>query len=169
MYTEDPERAFNQIVSQYGERLYWYIRTMGISHEDTDDLLQEVFIKVWNGLSTFRSESKLFTWVYRIATNETLNFIRSRSVRSSLSFSAIDDEALRVVDNDPYFDGDEAQRMLSRAIAKLPPKQRLVFNMRYYEDLKYEDIAKILGGTVGSLKASYHFAYEKVKSELEGQ
>lgn len=170
LYREgDPQGAFSLIVSLYSERLYWYVRGMGLSHEDTDDLLQEIFVKVWGSLPSFRGESKLFTWLYRIATNEVLNFKRYNSVRSSIrsSLTPIGDEAEGKVDEDPYFDGDEAQRVLLRAISTLPERQRAVFTMRYYDELKYEDIAEILDVSVGSLKASYHIAYGKVKKYLE--
>ena len=164
--TGSPEKAFGAIVEAYSQRLYWYIRRMGFSHEDTDDILQDVFVKVWTSLPTFRGDSRLFTWIYRIATNETLNVIRSRKVRSSLDFVSLDGSEYRIED-DPYFNGKEAERVLLGAIASLPGKQRLVFTMRYYDDLKYEDISEILGTSVGSLKASYHIAYEKIKEELK--
>ncbi len=169
LYREgDPQGAFSLIVGQYSEKLYWYLRGMGLGHEDTDDLLQEIFVKVWNSLPSFRGESKLFTWLYRIATNEMLNFRRYNTVRSSISSAtSIGEEANSRADEDPYFDGDEVQRVLLRAIETLPDRQRAVFTMRYYDDMKYEDMAQILDVSVGSLKASYHIAYEKVKRYLE--
>ena len=163
----DREKAFGEIVSAYSERLYWYVRRMGLSHEDTDDLLQEIFVKVWTALPSFRRDSRLYTWIYRIATNETLNLLRSRKVRASLSFASLDDGLESKVEDDPYFNGNEAQRILLKAIDSLPEKQKLVFTMRYYDEMKYEDISEILGTSVGALKASYHFAYEKVKAELK--
>ena len=161
------ERAFNEIVRNYSERLYWRVRRFVCSHEDADDLVQEIFIKIWGALPTFRGDAQLFTWLYRIATNETLNFLRKQKVRASLRFQSLDDELERKIDEDPYFNGTEAQRLLSKAILKLPDKQRVVFSLRYYEDMKYEDIAEITGTSVGALKASYHIAYEKLKAEFQ--
>lgn len=161
------ERAFNEIVRNYSERLYWHVRRFVCSHEDADDLVQEIFIKIWGALPSFRGDAQLFTWLYRIATNETLNFLRKQKVRASLRFQSLDDELERKIDEDPYFNGTEAQRLLSKAILKLPDKQRVVFSLRYYEDMKYEDIAEITGTSVGALKASYHIAYEKLKAEFQ--
>ena len=161
------ERAFNEIVRNYSERLYWHVRRFVCSHEDTDDLLQEIFIKIWAALPSFRGEAQLFTWLYRIATNETLNFLRKQKVRASLRFQSLDAELERRIDEDPYFNGSEAQRLLSKAIAKLPEKQRIVFSLRYYEDMSYENISEITGTSVGALKASYHIAYEKIKAEFQ--
>jgi RNA polymerase sigma-70 factor (ECF subfamily) len=161
------ERAFNEIVRNYSERLYWHVRRFVCSHEDTDDLLQEIFIKIWAALPSFRGEAQLFTWLYRIATNETLNYLRKQKVRASLRFQSLDAEMERRIDEDPYFNGTEAQRLLIKAIARLPEKQRIVFSLRYYEEMKYEDIAAITGTSVGALKASYHIAYEKLKAEFQ--
>ena len=161
------QRAFNEIVRNYSERLYWHVRRFVCSHEDTDDLLQEIFIKIWAALPSFRGEAQLFTWLYRIATNETLNYLRKQKVRASLRFQSLDAEMERRIDEDPYFNGTEAQRLLTKAIARLPEKQRIVFSLRYYEEMKYEDIAAITGTSVGALKASYHIAYEKLKAEFQ--
>ena len=161
------ERAFNEIVSGYSERLYWHVRRFTCCHEDTDDLLQEIFVKIWAALPSFRGEAQLFTWIYRIATNETLNFLRKKSLRSLLSSGSLTAELERLVEDDPYFNGDEAERLLLKAIQKLPTKQRMVFTMRYFDDMKYEDISEILGSSVSSLKASYHFAHEKIKGLLK--
>ena len=161
------ERAFNEIVRNYSERLYWHVRRFVCSHEDTDDLLQEIFSKIWAALPSFRGEAQLFTWLYRIATNETLNYLRKQKVRASLRFQSLDAEMERRIDEDPYFNGTEAQRLLTKAIARLPEKQRIVFSLRYYEEMKYEDIAAITGTSVGALKASYHIAYEKLKAEFQ--
>ena len=161
------ERAFNEIVRNYSERLYWHVRRFVCSHEDTDDLLQEIFIKIWAALPSFRGEAQLFTWLYRIATNETLNYLRKQKVRASLRFQSLDAEMERRIDEDPHFNGTEAQRLLTKAIARLPEKQRIVFSLRYYEEMKYEDIAAITGTSVGALKASYHIAYEKLKAEFQ--
>lgn len=161
------EEAFNAIVMGYSERLYYHVRSLVDSHEDADDLLQEVFVKVWQALPSFRGDSRLFTWLWRIASNETLNFLRRRKVRAALSFRKIEQEDENRIDGDPFFNGGEAERKLMKTLATLPHKQRLVFSMRYFEDMKYEDISEITGSSVGSLKASYHIACEKIKAELD--
>ena len=161
------ERAFREIVESYSERLYWHVRRFLCSHEDTDDLLQEIFVKIWTALPSFRAESQLYTWIYRIATNETLNFLNKQKVRAALRFESLSDKLVDRVDEDPWFNGDQLQRNLMKAVQKLPEKQRLVFIMRWFEDLSYEDISEILGTSVGALKASYHFAAEKIKAELK--
>jgi len=162
----EQERFFNDLVRQYSEQLYWHVRGIVGSHEDADDLMQEIFIKAWNALPRFRGDSDPFTWLWRIATNESISFLRKARVRAALSFSRIDAEAERVSDPNPFFDGDKAMRALRKAIATLPDKQRLVFTMRYYEELSYEQISEITGTSVGALKTSYHIAYEKVKDFL---
>lgn len=161
------ERAFREIVSSYSERLYWHVRRFLCSHEDTDDLLQDIFIKIWSALPSFRGESQLYTWLYRIATNETLNYLHKQKVRSALRFESLDAKMEDMIDDDPWLSGDELQRKLMKAVQKLPEKQRLVFMMRWFEDLGYEDISEILGTSVGALKASYHFATEKLRAELD--
>lgn len=160
------EQAFAEIVRSYSERLYWHVRRLVNSHEDADDLLQDIFVKIWAALPSFREEAQLFTWIYRIATNETLNHLNRMRLRAALSFEGISEELDRRVDTDTYLDGDKAQRMLLKAIARLPQKQRTVFCMRYYEDMPYEQISRVLGTSVGALKTSYHIAYEKVKTFL---
>ena len=161
------ERAFKEIVDSYSERLYWHVRRFVCSHEDTDDLLQDIFMKIWSSLPSFRGESLLYTWLYRIATNETLNFLNKQKVRSALRFESLSVTMEDKIDEDPWFGGDRLQRELVKAVNRLPEKQRLVFIMRWFEDLSYEDISKILGTSVGALKASYHFAAEKLKAELQ--
>ena len=155
------ERAFSELVGSYSERLYWHVRGLVGSHEDTDDLLQEIFVKVWGALEGFRGESRLFTWLFRIATNETLNFLRKRSLRTTLGL-----ESAPAAEQDAEINGDEVQRLLAKAMTLLPPKQRAVFQMRYFEEMPYEQMAQVLGTSTGALKASYHFAYEKVKDYL---
>mgnify|MGYP003291620591 CR=1 FL=1 len=162
----EPQRAFNEIVRAYSERLYWHVRSIVGSHDDTDDLLQDIFIKIWAALPSFRGEAQLFTWIWRIATNESLNFLKSRKKAATVSMDETPESASRIPDEDARLDGDEAQRLLSVAVSKLPPVQRAVFSMRYYDEMKYEDISEVLGSSVSSLKASYHFAYEKVKDYL---
>lgn len=161
------EKVFNEIVETYSERLYWHVRRFTCSHEDTDDLLQDIFIKIWKALPSFRGEAQLYTWVFRIATNETLNFLRKEKVRSLLRFQNADVEIERKIDSDPYFNGTQAERALSKEIAKLPEKQRIVFIMRYYDDMPYEDISQVLDTSVGSLKASYHIAQQKIREALK--
>ena len=163
---DNAERLFNEIVKDYSERVYWHVRRFVNNHEDADDLVQEIFLKIWTALPSFRGDAQLFTWVYRIATNETLNWLRREKVRSALRFTSIDAEMERRIDSDPFFDGDAADRALSKAVAKLPEKQRQVFVMRYYDELPYEEMSAVLGTSVGALKASYHIAQEKVRAAL---
>ncbi len=159
--------AFGALVQSYQERLYWHLRRFTLSHEDTDDLLQETFVKIWRGLDTFRNDSTLLTWVYRIATNEALNFLRREKTHGAMDREPFDTVLAKKVDDDPHFNGNELQRELQKAILRLPKKQRAVFSMRYFDELSYKDIAKILNTSVGSLKASYHFAYKKIRADLE--
>ena len=163
---DNAERLFNEIVRDFSERVYWHVRRFVNNHEDADDLVQEIFLKIWTALPSFRGDAQLFTWVYRIATNETLNWLRREKVRAALRFSSIDAEMERRIDSDPFFDGDAADRALSKAVAKLPEKQRQVFIMRYYDELPYEEMSAVLGTSVGALKASYHIAQEKVRAAL---
>lgn len=155
--------AFGHLVNKYQERVYWHIRKMVINHEDANDVTQNTFIKVWKGLPKFKKESNLFTWMYRIATNETLNFIQSNKKKVAQSLEDIQVESQS---EDSFFTGDEIEAKLYKAIGTLPEKQRVVFNMKYFEELKYTEIAEILGGTVGSLKASYHHAQKKIEAHL---
>lgn len=161
------EEAFNGIVETYTERLYWHVRRFLCSHDDTDDLLQDIMIKIWTALPTFRGESKLYTWIYRIATNEVLNHLRKQRFKAIVSLDSATSILERKIDDDAYFNGDEMQRELPKAIQRLPEKQRVVFNLRYFEEMKYDEISEITGTSVGALKASYHHAYGKVKADLE--
>ena len=161
------ERAFGELVESYSERLYWHLRRFTNSHEDADDLLQDCFVKIWSSLPEFREESRLYTWAYRIATNEALNHIRKNRWRAALQREDLDAVMEQRIDDDPSFNGNELQRELMKAINRLPAKQKLVFNLRYFDEIPYEDIAEITGTSVGALKASYHFACEKIKSELK--
>lgn len=163
----DNERIFNQLVKDYSEQLWWHVRRMVGTQEDADDLLQEIFLKVWNALPSFRGESGLYTWIWRIATNETLNWLRKERVRVALRFSSIDAEMERRIQADPFFNGTEAQRELSKAVAKLPEKQRQIFVMRWWDELSYDEISAITGTSVGALKASFHIAQKKIKLNLE--
>ena len=163
---ETLEQVFNDIVKKYSERLYWHVRRMVGTHEDADDLLQDIFLKIWTALPSFRGEAQLYTWVWRIATNETLNWLRREKVRAALRFQSVDAEMERRIMADPYFNGTDAQRELFKALARLPQKQRQVFVMRWWDELTYEEISAITGTSVGALKASYHIAQEKLKLNL---
>lgn len=161
------DKAFDNIVSSYTERLYWHIRRFTCSHDDSNDLLQDIFIKVWSALPNFRGESQLYTWIYRIATNEVLNYMRKQRFRAMVSLDSEANFLAKKIDEDAYFNGDELQRELYKAIQRLPEKQRIVFCFRYFDEMKYEEISEITDTSVGALKASYHFAYNKVKDDLQ--
>ncbi len=163
----NPSYAFNLIVRKYQERLYWHIRKMVLNHEDADDLVQDVFVKAWKGLDNFREDSQLFTWLYRIATNETLTFLKKKQKKQTLPLGDVEHQLSNTLESDGYFNGDAIQLKLQKALLTLPEKQRLVFNMRYFDELKYEEISDILGTSVGALKASYHYAVQKVEKYLE--
>ena len=155
--------AFSVLVRMYQERLYWHIRKMVLSHDDDNDVLQNTFLKAWNGLDGFRGESKLSTWLYRIATNETLTFLTNKRLRNISSMDDVEDVLLQNLRADSYFNGTEIQLKLQEAILTLPEKQRLVFNMKYFEDITYEQMEAVLGTSVGALKASYHHAVKKIE------
>jgi RNA polymerase sigma-70 factor, ECF subfamily len=159
--------AFHELVTTYQEKLYWHIRKIVIDHNDTDDILQNVFVKVWNNIDGFREESSLYTWLFRIATNESLTFLSKRKRRKILFVTPQDDYLIGKFESDEYFDGDEIQRKLMEAVLKLPEKQRLVFNMKYFEGMKFTEIAEILQVTTGALKASYHIAVKKIEEYLK--
>ncbi len=161
------EEAFRGIVDAYTERLYWHVRRFLCSHEDTNDLLQDIFIKIWAALPSFRGASTLYTWIYRISTNEVLNHLRRQRLKSLISMDFSNDILERKIDEDSYFNGDVLQRELHKAIQRLPEKQRIVFSLRYFDEMKYSDIAEITGTSEGALKASYHHAYNKIKDELQ--
>lgn len=163
---ENLEQVFNAIVKDYSERLYWHVRRMVGTHEDADDLLQDIFLKIWTALPSFRGEAQLYTWVWRIATNETLNWLRREKVRAALRFQSVDAEMERRIMADLFFNGTAAQRELFKALARLPEKQRQVFVMRWWDELSYEEISAITGTSVGALKASYHIAKEKLQLNL---
>ena len=159
--------AFNQLVKIYQQKVYWHIRKMVIDHNDADDLTQETFIKVWKALDNFKGESQLFTWMYRIATNECLNHLAKKKRRFFLPINDITDELSNKLENSDMISGDEIQLKLQKAILILPDKQRLVFNMKYYDSLKYEEMSDITGTSVGALKASYHLAVKKIEEHLK--
>lgn len=156
------EEGFAMLMTRYQERLYWHVRRLVVSHEDADDVIQNTFIKVFRGLSRFKGNSKLYTWLYRIATNETMSFLQKK--KRTQTVSTDDEQDLTMyLRADPFFDGDEVQERLIIAIRQLPEKQRAVFNMRYYDEMKYTEISEVLGTSVGSLKASYHHAAKKIE------
>jgi RNA polymerase sigma-70 factor (ECF subfamily) len=161
------EKAFSQMVALYQERLYWHIRKMLLNHEDANDVLQNTFLKAWNGLDNFRGDSLLSTWLYRIATNESLTFLTSKHARAAMANTSYEDEMLQNLTSNNYFDGNAAEKLLQEAILTLPAKQRLVFNMKYFDDITYEEMEKITGTTVGALKASYHHAVKKITDFIE--
>ncbi len=158
--------AFSQMVVKYQKQIYWQIRKMLISHEDTDDVLQNTLMKAWVGIQNFRGEAKLSTWLYRIAVNETLTFLNNQRIKNVSSMLDTEDLLLSRLEADSYFDGNEAEMKLQRAILTLPDKQRLVFNMKYFEEKTYEEMEEILGTSVGALKASYHHAVKKIERFL---
>lgn len=164
--TDRRESAFKKLVQIYQEKLYWHIRKMTMNHDDTDDILQNTFIKVWNNIENFREESTLYTWLYRIATNETITFINNQKKKNWLSINETTNYLMENLQSDPYFEGDKIQLLLQKAILTLPQKQRLVFNMRYFDEMKYEDMSKILNTSVGALKASYHHAAKKIEQYI---
>ncbi len=159
--------AFNTLVIKYQQRLYWHIRKIVLSHEDADDILQNTFIKVWKSIGNFREESSLYTWLYRIATNESLTFINSNKRKSFVQMNDTSEFLMNNLTSDPYFEGDEIQLKLQEAILRLPEKQRLVFNMKYFDAMKYDAMSEVLGTSVGALKASYHHASKKIEEYLK--
>lgn len=166
LHSDTRNFAFNQLVRKYQQKVYWHVRKMVIDHDDADDLTQEVFIKVWKNLEKFRQDAQLYTWIYRIATNECLNFLSAKRRKFFLPLHDVAAELTQKLDASPDLEGDEIQKRLQKAILQLPDKQRLVFNMRYYDELKYEEISEILGTSVGALKASYHHAAKKIEDFL---
>lgn len=161
------EAAFRILITQYKERLYWHIRNIVKSHDDTDDVLQNTFIKIYKNINNFKGDSKLFSWMYRIATNESITFLNKKAKRLQTSNEEVQKLAIDNLTSDVYFEGDEIQLKLQQAIATLPEKQQLVFNMKYFEDIKYKDMSEILETSEGALKASYHLAVKKIEAFLK--
>jgi RNA polymerase sigma factor (sigma-70 family) len=161
-------KAFEVLVHTYKQRLYWHIRRIVIDHDDADDVLQNTFIKVFRNIDGFKGESKLYSWLYRIATNEALQFLKSKARKLGLTSNELVEQKANNLVADVYFEGDEIQLKLQQAIAGLPERQKLVFTMKYFEALKYEEISEILNISVGALKASYHLAVKKIESGLMG-
>ena len=160
-------KAFEELVNAYKERLYWHIRKIVLNHSDTDDVLQNTFIKIFRNIEKFKGDSKLFSWMYRIATNESLTFLKSKSRMLGVSDEELQNTMIDNLQSDVYFEGDEIQLKLQKAIATLPEKQRLVFNMKYFHELKYNEMSEILDTSVGALKASYHQATKKIELFLK--
>lgn len=158
--------AFNLLLQKYQQKIYWHIRRLVIDHDDADDLVQETFVKVWKNLQNFRSDSQLYTWIYRIATNESITFLNRKKNRNNISLDEVNSELAETLASSSYFDGDKIQRKLQEAVLTLPEKQRIIFNMKYFDDMKYEEISAVLGTTVGALKASFHIAVKKIESIL---
>ncbi|MBW4890818.1 sigma-70 family RNA polymerase sigma factor [Mucilaginibacter sp. HMF5004] len=158
--------AFNMLLKKYQQKIYWHIRRMVIDHDDADDLVQDVFIKVWKNLPGFRSDAQLYTWMYRIATNECITFLNRKKLKNNVSFDDVSNELTETLADSTYFDGDKAQMKLQKALLTLPEKQKLVFNMKYYDDMKYEEISEVLGTSVGALKSSFHLAVKKIEAYL---
>ncbi|GAB2679820.1 RNA polymerase sigma factor [Flavihumibacter cheonanensis] len=163
---ETKERAYTSIVRKYQERLYWHIRRMVVNHEDANDVLQNVFIRVWNGLENFREDSKLYTWLYRVATNECLSFLEQQKKKTSVSLSDVDEGLINQVRAEKDFDAQKIEWKLQLAIQKLPEKQRIVFSLRYYDEMPYEEMSRVLDTSEGALKASYHHAVKKIEDYL---
>ena len=160
------EEGFRILVNEFKKRLYWHIRTLVLVHDDADDVLQNTFIKIYRNVGKFRGESALFTWMFRIATNESLSFLKTRAKKMNQSFEDVQEERARNLKSDPYFDGDELELRLQEAIARLPEKQQMVFRMKYFQEMKYEEMSEILGTSVGALKASYHHAKKKIELRI---
>ncbi|UYZ63743.1 RNA polymerase sigma factor [Hymenobacter weizhouensis] len=158
--------AFNQLVRKYQSKVYWHVRKMVVDHDAADDLTQDVFVKVWNHLEGFRQDAQLYTWLYRIATNECLSFLASKRRRFLLPLHDVGAELTAKLETDHSLAGDEVELKLQKAILRLPDKQRLVFNLRYYDDMPYEQMAEVTGTSVGALKASYHHAVKKIEQYI---
>lgn len=157
------ERAFGTLLSAFQQKVYWHIRKIVISHDDADDATQNTFIKVWNHLSGFKENARLYTWIYRIATNEALNVLNKKKAALQTDWETVESQLADSLEDDPYFNGDSLQRKFQEFLLTLPERQRLVFNMKYFDQMKYEDISDILGTSVGALKASYFHAVRKIE------
>ncbi|PWT70279.1 MAG: RNA polymerase subunit sigma, partial [Bacteroidetes bacterium] len=160
------EKAFTDIIKKYQERLYWHIRRMVVEHEDANDVLQNVFIRVWNGLENFREDAQLYTWLYRIATNECLTFLDQQKKRSAVPIDEEDSGLANKIKADKHFDANKLEWKLQLAIQQLPEKQRVVFSLRYYDEMPYEEMSRVLETSEGALKASYHHAVKKIEEYI---
>ncbi len=157
------QAAYKLLLSRYGRKVYWQVRRIVVNHDDADDVVQNTFIKVWEKLDEFREASQLYTWLYRIATNEALAFLQKKKASLNISMESLQEQLGEQLVSDAYFNGNKLELLLQQAVLSLPEKQRLVFNMKYYEQMKYEEIEAILGTSVGGLKASYHIAVKKIE------
>ena len=167
---QDPARqreAFARIVKEYSELLYWQVRRLVLTPEDANDILQNTFIKAWTTIEYFRGDAKMSTWLYRIALNECLTFLNKQRASQQLSIDEAETEMMNQLESDTYFDGDETQKIFLQAVKQLPEKQQMIFNLKYFKEMKYEVISEILGTSIGALKASYHHAVKKIESFLE--
>lgn len=158
--------AFNLLLKKYQQKIYWHVRRMVIDHDDADDLVQDIFIKIWKNLPGFRSDAQLYTWMYRIATNECITFLNKKKQKNNIPLDEVSYELADTLADSTYLSGDKVQLKLQRALLTLPDKQRLVFNMKYYDDMKYEEMSEVLGTSVGALKASFHLAVKKIEAYL---
>ena len=165
----DKESAFRELVSQYKERLYWQIRNMVLDHDDADDVLQNTFIKIFRNIDSFKGESKLHTWMYRIAANESITFLNKKAKQNNISIDNLKGNAVRKLESDVYFEGEAIQLLFQKAIATLPERQRLIFTMKYFSDHTFEELSGILDTTVGGLKSSYHIAVKKITEFIKNQ
>lgn len=163
----ESERAFRVLVNLYKERLYWHIRKIVLNHEDTDDILQNTFIKIYKNIHKFEEKSKLYTWMYRIATNESITFLNKKAKKKNITIEEVKDQLIENLESDIYFEGNQIQILFQKAINTLPQKQQLVFNMKYFDHLKYQEISEILGTSVGGLKASYFQAVKKIENYIK--
>jgi len=161
------EAAYTSIIRKYQERLYWHVRRMVVDHDDANDVLQNVFIRVWNGLQNFREDSQLYTWLYRIATNESLTFLENQKKRASVSLSDVESGLSNKIKADRHFDANKLEWKLQLAIQQLPEKQRIVFTLRYYDEMPYEEMSRVLETSEGALKASYHHAVKKIEDYIK--
>ncbi len=164
---ESQAQAFGELVNTNKQRLYWHIRRIVLDHDDADDVLQNTFIKVYKNIDGFKGDSKLYSWMYRIATNESLTFLKQKSKKLGISNEELQENIVENLQSDVYFEGDEIQLKLQKALATLPEKQKLVFNMKYFQEMKYEEISEVLETSVGGLKASYHLAVKKIEAYLK--
>jgi len=165
---ENRNYAFNLLTNKYQNQIYWHARRIVIDHDDANDVTQNTFIKAWQHLEKFREDSQFYTWLYRIATNESISFLKQKRKKFLIPFINVEHQLANTLTEDPYFKGDAIQLKLQKAILQLPEKQRIVFNMRYFEEIKYEDMSQILDTSVGALKASFHIAVKKIEKFLIG-
>jgi len=165
---ESRNQAFNLLMRRYQQKVYYHVRRIVIDHDDANDVVQNIFIKAWNGLDNFREDSQFFTWIYRIATNESLTFLKKKRTAFFIPMINVEKKLAEQLESDVLINADALEMKLQKAILTLPEKQRVVFNLRYYDEMKYEDMSEVLGTSVGALKASYHHAMKKVENYIKG-